>query len=65
MSCMGMAAFLEEAKLSAHLKALSGGGYEELGDLAEAEDSDLLELGLKKPELKRLRRYLAKVTLEG
>ena len=42
---MGMAVFLEGAKLSAHLKALSGGGYKEVGDLAEAEDSDLLELG--------------------
>ena len=42
---MGMAVFLEGAKLSAHLKALSSGGYKEVGDLAEAEDSDLLELG--------------------
>ena len=31
---MGMAVFLEGAKLSAHLKALSGGGYKEVGDLA-------------------------------
>ena len=60
-----MAVFLEGAKLSAHLEVLSGGGYKEEGDLAEAEDSDLLELGLKKSELKRLRSYLAKVTPES
>ena len=31
-------------------------GYVFVGDLADAEDADLAALGLKKPEVKRLRR---------
>ena len=52
--------FLEGAKLLAHTEALKVGGYEEVPDLDEADDSDLMELGFKKPEVKRLRRYLSK-----
>ena len=32
-------------------------GYVFVGDLADAEDEDLAALGLKKPEVKRLRRW--------
>ena len=52
--------FLEGAKLLPHQQRLKDEGYEEIADLDEAEDNDLLELGLKKVELKRLRRYLDK-----
>jgi hypothetical protein len=31
-------------------------GYVFVGDLADAEDEDLAALGLKRPEIKRLRR---------
>lgn len=57
--------FLTSAKLSAHMTSMKAAGYEEVFDLDEAEDSDLLELGLKKPEVKRLRRYLQKNLHEG
>ena len=53
-----MVAFLEEAKLTAFASVLHDAGYSELTDLREADDVDLGELGLKKPEIKRLRRYL-------
>ena len=59
-----LSAFLAGAKLLVHEAVLRLGGYEEVADLAEAEDDDLVEMGLKKPEVKRLRRYLAEV-LEG
>ena len=46
--------FLEGAKLLAHTEALKVGGYEEVPDLDEADDSDLMELGfkIKNPGLK-------------
>ena len=53
-----MVQFLEEAKLTAYASVLYDAGYSELTDLREADDVDLGELGLKKPEIKRLRRYL-------
>ena len=55
-----MVAFIEEAKLTAYASVLYDAGYSELTDLREADDVDLGELGLKKPEIKRLRRYLEK-----
>jgi len=33
--------------------------YEEVADLADADDDDLIKAGLKKPEIRRLRRYIA------
>ena len=33
--------------------------YEEVADLGEADDDDLAKCGLKKPEIRRLRRYMA------
>ena len=53
-----MVAFLKEAKLTADARVLHDAGYSELTDLGAADDVDLGELGLKKPEIKRLRRYL-------
>ena len=53
-----MVAFLEEAKLTPYASVLHDAGYSELTDLRAADDVDLGELGLKKPEIKRLRRYL-------
>ena len=53
-----MVELLEEAKLTAYASVLHDAGYYELTDLREADDVDLGELGLKKPEIKRLRRYL-------
>ena len=53
-----MVAFLEDAKLTAYASVLHENGYSELTDLRDADDVDLGELGLKKPEIKRLRRYL-------
>jgi len=50
--------FLTTAKLSHHELNLRAEGYEEVDDLDDAEDSDLLKCGLKKPEIRRLRRYL-------
>ena len=53
-----MVELLEEAKLTAYAGVLHDAGYSELTDLGAADDVDLGELGLKKPEIKRLRRYL-------
>lgn len=53
------------AKLLPHLQKLKDEGYEELADLDEADDADILDLGLKKVELKRLRRYLNKALRDG
>ena len=35
------------------------GGYEEVADLEDASDAELLQLGLRNVECRRLRRYLA------
>jgi hypothetical protein len=58
---VNLAAFLAGAKLGAHAEALQGAGYGETADLEAAADDDLGDVGLKKPEIKRLRRDLAKV----
>ena len=58
---MPLAAFLELAKLSKHLASLEEAGCADAADLAEATDDDLAECGLKKMELKRLRRHLAEL----
>ena len=58
---MPLAAFLERAKLSKHLASLEEAGCADAADLAEATDDDLAECGLKKMELKRLRRHLAEL----
>jgi hypothetical protein len=56
-----LTAFLAGAKLSSHEGALRNGGFEEVSDLEQAAgDEGLIALGLKKPEVKRLRRYLAR-----
>ena len=57
-----MVELLEEAKLTAYASVLHDAGYSELTDLREADDVDLGELGLKKPEIKRLRRFLSRET---
>ena len=56
-----LSAFLAGSKLLAHEAGLRAGGYEEVADLDEADDDDLAGIGLKKPEVKRLRRYLAQM----
>ena len=53
-----LTAFLALAKLSHVEDRLREEGYEEVDDFTEANDKDLAECGLKKPEIKRLRRYL-------
>jgi len=50
--------FLELAKLGQHESRLRQEGYEEVDDLVDAADADLVACGLKKPEVRRLRRYL-------
>ena len=55
------AEFLERAKLLKYQARLDEEGYVDMVDLAEAEDDDLAECGLKKPEVKRLRRTLAEL----
>jgi len=54
-------AFLRGAKLGVHFDAMVEGGIENLEHLETAEDSTLVAIGFKKPEIKRLRRYLQKV----
>jgi hypothetical protein len=58
-SASNLAVFLALAKLSQHEATLRLEGYEEVDDLADADDEDLLRAGLKKPEIRRLRRYLS------
>jgi hypothetical protein len=53
-----LTAFLALAKLSHVEDSLREEGYEEIEDFTDASDADLKECGLKKPEIKRLRRYL-------
>jgi hypothetical protein len=53
-----LAALLLAAKLGQHAVLLAEEGYADVADLADAEDADLAALGLKKPELKRLRKAL-------
>ena len=62
---MPLAAFLERAKLSKHLASLEEAGCVDAADLAEAADDDLAECGLKKMELKRLRRTLTELGFGG
>ena len=58
-SAMALPAFLERARLAKHQASLEEAGYADSTDLAEATDEELAECGLKRPELKRLRRTLA------
>jgi hypothetical protein len=53
-----LAAFLADAQLERHAALLAAEGYAGVADLADAEDEDLSALGLKKPEVKRLRKAL-------
>ena len=62
---MLLAAFLERAKLSKHLASLEEAGCADAADLAEAADDDLADCGLKKMELKRLRRTLTELGFGG
>jgi hypothetical protein len=50
--------FLTMAKLANREPRLRAEGYEEVDDLVDADDHDLVKCGLKKPEIRRLRRYL-------
>jgi hypothetical protein len=51
-------AFLERALLTEHASGLQREGFREAADLRDADDDDLVSAGLKKPEIRRLRRYL-------
>ena len=62
---MPLVAFLERAKLSKHQTSLEEEGYADATDLAEAADEDLAKCGLKKPEVKRLRRTLVELGGDG
>ena len=53
---------LTAAKLLKHAAAIEKAGYAEPDDLRAAEDEDLLEVGIRKPEIKRLRKYLSDAT---
>jgi len=53
-----LSAFLSAAKLTQHISQLNKEGYLEIDDLEDADDSDLIHAGMKKPEIRRLRRYL-------
>lgn len=57
----GLEPFLRGSKLALHLDALHHYGISELEQLDGVEDSALVGLGMKKPEVKRLRRYLKRV----
>ena len=52
-----------KGKTVSKTKAVAGGageaGYEEVADLEDASDAELLQLGLRNVECRRLRRYLA------
>ena len=50
---------LTAAKLLKHAAAIEKAGYAEPDDLRAAEDEELLEVGIRKPEIKRLRKYLS------
>ena len=50
---------LTAAKLLKHAAAIEKAGYAEPDDLRAAEDEELLEVGMRKPEIKRLRKYLS------
>jgi hypothetical protein len=52
------AAFLVRALCSEHGAGLQREGFREAADLRDADDDDLFAAGLKKPEIRRLRRYL-------
>ena len=53
------AAVLQAARLETHAEKLKAEGYSEVADLMDAPDEDLLaDIGLKKPELRRLRTAL-------
>jgi hypothetical protein len=51
-------AVLIHAKLERHAAALVEEGFVGVDDLEEAEDAELIVLGLRKPELRRLRKAL-------
>jgi hypothetical protein len=51
---------LAAAKLQQHTELLRREGYVDAEDLVDADDADLAAAGLKLPEIKRLRRVLAR-----
>jgi hypothetical protein len=53
---LSLSGALESARLAKHEDALRELGWEMLEDLQDLEDQDLVELGLKKVEIARLRR---------
>ena len=53
---LSLSGALESARLAKHEDALRELGCEILGDLQDLEEQDLVELGLKKIEITRLRR---------
>jgi hypothetical protein len=52
------AALLAAANLGRHAARLAAEGYTDAADLVDAEDDELLALGIKRPELRRLRKAL-------
>jgi hypothetical protein len=52
---VALTAILVEAKLLNRAEKVREGGYVSVKELGEAEDSDLKDIGLKDPELRRLR----------
>jgi len=51
--------FLIDSQLEKREETLRAAGYAEMADLDAASDEDLAQLGLNKPEISRLRRYLS------
>ena len=54
-------ALLVANKLEQHEAALKTEGYVDVADLQDADDEEFIDLGFKKPELRRLKRALASV----
>ena len=53
--------FLESAKLEKFIQKFNDEGFIEIGDLIEADENTLLEIGLKTAEIKRLKRHISKI----
>ena len=51
-------AFMAPTRLGHRAELIAGEGCSAVVDLADAGDDDLPELGLKKPEIKRLRKAI-------
>ena len=60
-----LAKLLEDYRLSRHGPGMADAGYEELGDLVDAEEDEISdlseELGMKKPECRRLKQMMESI----